>query len=82
MPGQRRSVHLLPVIRLLLAKDGRHCLSTLEEHPEVDLVLMDIVLEGSYAKHLRGESKNPLHPIFGQMVDLLLERAQAVAEKH
>ena len=32
-----------------------------------------IVLEGSYAKHVRGESRNPLHEIFGSpLVDQLL----------
>ena len=39
-----------------------------------------IVLEGSYAKHLRGESKNPAHPFFGPMADKLLERAQRLME--
>ena len=34
-----------------------------------------IVLEGSHAKHLRGESKNPIHQFFGAMTDRLLERA-------
>jgi aminoglycoside phosphotransferase (APT) family kinase protein len=38
-----------------------------------------IVLEGSYAKHLRGESKNPLHQFFGGMTDQLLERAEKLA---
>lgn len=34
-----------------------------------------IVLEGSYAKHLRGESRNPLHEFFGPLVEHLLSRA-------
>ena len=34
-----------------------------------------IVLEGSYAKHLSGESKNPNHQFFGFVVDELLKRA-------
>ena len=34
-----------------------------------------IVLEGSYAKHLRGESKNPTNQFFGALTDRLLERA-------
>lgn len=34
-----------------------------------------IVLEGSYATHLRGESRNPLHELFGPIVDQLLVRA-------
>jgi aminoglycoside phosphotransferase (APT) family kinase protein len=40
-----------------------------------------IVLEGSYAKHLRGESQNPTHAFFGQLNEMLLERAQAEMEK-
>jgi aminoglycoside phosphotransferase (APT) family kinase protein len=34
-----------------------------------------IVLEGSHAKHVRGESRNPLHEVFGPIVDHLLVRA-------
>jgi aminoglycoside phosphotransferase (APT) family kinase protein len=34
-----------------------------------------IVLEGSYAKHIRGESRNPLHEFFGPLVEQLLSRA-------
>lgn len=37
---------------------------------------LGIVLEGSYAKHLRGESKNPNHAFFGSLTDSLLERAR------
>jgi aminoglycoside phosphotransferase (APT) family kinase protein len=35
-----------------------------------------IVLEGSYAKYLKGQSKNPYHQHMGHSVDLLLARAQ------
>ena len=38
-----------------------------------------IVLEGSYAKFLRGESTNPTHEFFGFMVDQLMERARRFA---
>jgi aminoglycoside phosphotransferase (APT) family kinase protein len=38
-----------------------------------------IVLEGSYAKHVRGESRNPLHAVFGAIVDQLLIRARRFA---
>ena len=38
-----------------------------------------IVLEGSYAKHLRGESKNPTHGYLGFTIDRLLGRAQRFA---
>ena len=34
-----------------------------------------IVLEGSYAKFLRGESKKPVHEYFGRQADLLLASA-------
>jgi aminoglycoside phosphotransferase (APT) family kinase protein len=38
-----------------------------------------IVLEGSYAKHARGESRNPVHEFFGPVVDQLLIRARRFA---
>jgi len=39
-----------------------------------------IVLEGSYATHLRGESRNPVHEFFGPMVNQLLVRARRFAQ--
>lgn len=39
-----------------------------------------IVLEGSYAKHLRGQTRNPLHELFGPLVDDLLIRARRFAQ--
>jgi aminoglycoside phosphotransferase (APT) family kinase protein len=39
-----------------------------------------IVLEGSYATYLRGESRNPLHEVFGPIVDQLLIRAGRFAQ--
>ncbi len=36
---------------------------------------LGIVLEGSYAKYRKGESKNPNHEFFGFLVDQLMERA-------
>ncbi len=41
-----------------------------------------IVLEGSYAKFLRGESKKPIHEYFGQQADQLLESATRIVEAH
>jgi aminoglycoside phosphotransferase (APT) family kinase protein len=41
-----------------------------------------IVLEGSYAKFLRGESKKAVHEFFGMQTDLLLESATSIAEEH
>jgi aminoglycoside phosphotransferase (APT) family kinase protein len=39
-----------------------------------------IVLEGSYAKFLRGESKKPVHELFGTQADQLLTSALALTE--
>lgn len=39
-----------------------------------------IVLEGSYAKHIRGQSRNPVHEVFGAIVDNLLIRARRFAQ--
>ena len=41
---------------------------------------LGIVLEGSYAKYLKGESKNPSHEFFGFVVDQLMQRAQRFAQ--
>ena len=41
-----------------------------------------IVLEGSYAKFLRGESKKPVHEYFGKQADLLLESATHIVDDH
>jgi aminoglycoside phosphotransferase (APT) family kinase protein len=38
-----------------------------------------IVLEGSYATHVRGESRNPVHELFGPLVNQLLVRARRFA---
>jgi aminoglycoside phosphotransferase (APT) family kinase protein len=38
-----------------------------------------IVLEASYAKYLRGESRNPIHQVFGPVIDELLRRARRFA---
>jgi aminoglycoside phosphotransferase (APT) family kinase protein len=39
-----------------------------------------IVLEGSYAKHVRGESRNRVHEYFGSIVEQLLVRAERFAQ--
>ena len=39
-----------------------------------------IVLEGSYAKFLRGQSNKPVHEYFGRQADLLLTSAAALVE--
>jgi aminoglycoside phosphotransferase (APT) family kinase protein len=40
-----------------------------------------IVLEGSYAKFLRGLSDKPVHEFFGRQADLLLESAVAIVDE-
>jgi aminoglycoside phosphotransferase (APT) family kinase protein len=40
-----------------------------------------VVLEGSYAKFLRGQSDKPMHEFFGSQVDLLLESATGVIDR-
>jgi aminoglycoside phosphotransferase (APT) family kinase protein len=40
-----------------------------------------IVLEGSYAKFMRGESDKPVHKMFGAQADLLLEGAAALIDR-
>jgi aminoglycoside phosphotransferase (APT) family kinase protein len=40
-----------------------------------------IVLEGSYAKYLRGDSDKPMHEFFGRQADLLLDSATSLIEK-
>lgn len=42
---------------------------------------LGIVLEGSYAKHLRGESTNPNHAFFGGLTDTLLEQAREIVAR-
>ncbi|MGA7418765.1 MAG: phosphotransferase family protein [Acidimicrobiales bacterium] len=39
-----------------------------------------VVLEGSYVKHQRGQSDNPLHEYFGLQVDRLLDSATTIVE--
>ena len=40
-----------------------------------------IVLEGSYAKFVRGLSDKPVHEFFGQQADLLLASARTIIER-
>ncbi|MEO5840440.1 MAG: phosphotransferase family protein [Acidimicrobiales bacterium] len=40
-----------------------------------------IVLEGSYAKFLRGQSDKPVHEFFGRQADLLLASASSLVER-
>jgi aminoglycoside phosphotransferase (APT) family kinase protein len=40
-----------------------------------------IVLEGSYAKFLRGESDKPMHEFFGSQADLLLDSAATLIDR-
>ena len=40
-----------------------------------------IVLEGSYAKFLRGHSDKPIHEFFGSQADLLLDSATTLIDR-
>ena len=40
-----------------------------------------IVLEGSYAKFVRGQSDKPMHEFFGTQADLLLASATEIIER-
>lgn len=40
-----------------------------------------IVLEGSYAKFVRGESSKPVHEFFGRQADVLLDSASQIIER-
>ena len=42
---------------------------------------LGIVLEGSYAKFVRGQSDKPVHEFFGKQVDLLLASATEIIER-
>ena len=42
---------------------------------------LGIVLEGSYAKFVRGQSDKPIHEFFGTQVDLLLASATEIIER-
>ncbi len=42
---------------------------------------LGIVLEGSYAKFVRGQSDKPVHEFFGTQVDLLLSSATEIIER-
>jgi aminoglycoside phosphotransferase (APT) family kinase protein len=55
-------------------------LSNLQWYDAFSAWKLAIVLEASYAKHLSGRSKNPIHQYFGGVVDHLLARARTFAE--
>ncbi|WP_330254110.1 phosphotransferase family protein [Nocardia sp. NBC_00565] len=54
-------------------------LSNLDWYKAFSAWKLAIVLEASYAKHLSGRSKNPMHEYFGTVVDQLLIRAHKYA---
>jgi hypothetical protein len=61
-----------------LDPDGALC-GTFRSRP---LWKLAIVLEGSYAKFQRGESKKAVHEFFGLQTDMLLESATSIVEEH
>ncbi|BBX05831.1 phosphotransferase family protein [Mycolicibacterium aichiense] len=60
------------------ANTGRD-MSTFDWYQVFSAWKLAIVLEGSYAKHVRGQSRNPVHEVFGGIADSLLIRARRFA---
>jgi aminoglycoside phosphotransferase (APT) family kinase protein len=80
-PGFDRDV--LPSISVLVSRyaerTGRD-VSRIDWYDVFSRWKLAIVLEGSYAKFLRGESKKPVHEFFGHQADTLLASAVAKVE--
>jgi aminoglycoside phosphotransferase (APT) family kinase protein len=73
----------LPSIADLVARYGERTgrdVSRIDWYDVFSRWKLAIVLEGSYAKFLRGESKKPVHELFGKQADTLLASALALAE--
>jgi aminoglycoside phosphotransferase (APT) family kinase protein len=74
---------LLPGIAPLVARYGERTgrdVSRIDWYDVFSRWKLAIVLEGSYAKFLRGESKKPVHEYFGKQADALLASALALVE--
>jgi aminoglycoside phosphotransferase (APT) family kinase protein len=78
------AVEHLPARRLLVeryaTRSGRDT-STLPWYAVFARWKLAIVLEGSYAKYVRGQSDKPMHEFFGRQADLLLGSAATMTEK-
>lgn len=80
-PAFDRSV--LPGIAPLVARYGARTgrdVSRIDWYDVFSRWKLAIVLEGSYAKFLRGESKKPVHEYFGKQADALLASALSLVE--
>jgi aminoglycoside phosphotransferase (APT) family kinase protein len=80
-PAFERSV--LPSAAELVARYGDRSgrdVSRIDWYDVFSRWKLAIVLEGSYAKFLRGESKKPVHEFFGRQADALLASAMTLVE--
>ncbi len=74
---------VLPSAAALVARYGERTgrdVSRIDWYDVFSRWKLAIVLEGSYAKFLRGESKKPVHEYFGQQADALLASALALVD--
>jgi aminoglycoside phosphotransferase (APT) family kinase protein len=78
------SVEDLPGRKLLVERYAARSGRDISSMPWYDVFArwkLAIVLEGSYAKYLRGQSDKPMHEFFGRQADLLLDSASTMVEK-
>jgi len=74
---------VLPSVEELVAHYGERTgrdVSRIDWYDVFSRRKLAIVLEGSYAKFLRGESKKPVHEYFGRQADALLASALALVD--
>ena len=75
---------MLPAASALVARYGDRTgrdVSRIDWYDVFSRWKLAIVLEGSYAKFLRGESKKPVHEFFGKQADALLSSALALVDE-
>jgi aminoglycoside phosphotransferase (APT) family kinase protein len=75
---------VLPSAATLVARYGERTgrdVSRIDWYDVFSRWKLAIVLEGSYAKFLRGESKKPVHEYFGRQADLLFASALALVDE-
>ena len=73
----------LPSVAALVARYGDRTgrdVSRIDWYDVFSRWKLAIVLEGSYAKFLRGESKKPVHEFFAKQADQLLASALTLVE--
>jgi aminoglycoside phosphotransferase (APT) family kinase protein len=74
---------VLPSAAALVTRYGEHTgrdVSRIDWYDVFSRWKLAIVLEGSYAKFLRGESKKPVHEYFGKQADALLASALTLVD--